>query len=91
MTQSGQLVVRYDRLVVKNGVHAAGNWAYAPQLAVFKLRCSQNLWVPSLETASWGAHTQFTFQKHPCLGPQLTPSGDLLRDFFNFSLALPWL
>jgi len=36
------------------------------------------LWVPSLETASSGAHTQFTFQKYPCLGPQMTPSATLL-------------
>jgi hypothetical protein len=38
--KSGQLV-RYDRLVVKSGVHAAGNQACAPELAPFKLRCYQ--------------------------------------------------
>ena len=27
-----------------------------------------------LKCASCGAHTQSTFQKYPCVGPQLTPS-----------------
>jgi hypothetical protein len=32
------------------------------------------LWVLSFIVASPGAHTQFTFQNHPCLGPQMATS-----------------
>jgi len=35
------------------------------------------LWVLSLENYWSGAHGQFTFKKHPHLGPQLTPSGSI--------------
>jgi len=43
--------------------------------ATFKLRSYQQyLWELSLIVASLGHHTQFTFQKHPHLGPQMTPS-----------------
>jgi hypothetical protein len=58
--------------VVKNRVHAAGKQTFLPLLATFKLRCY--LWVLSLIVASWGAHTQFTFQKYPHWGSPLTPS-----------------
>ena len=33
------------------------------------------LWVLSLETASWGAHTLGTFQKYPLFSPPSTTSG----------------
>jgi hypothetical protein len=33
------------------------------------------LWVLSLESANFGAHSLVTFLKYPCLGPQKTPSG----------------
>ena len=52
--------------------HVRRNWQFSSS-GVAKI-----LWVPSLETASWGAHTQFTFQKYPCLGPQMTPSAKIL-------------
>ena len=35
---------------------------------------SSYLWELSLIVASPGHHTQFTFQKYPCLGPQMTTS-----------------
>jgi hypothetical protein len=38
---------------------------------------SSYLWFLSLIVTSWGTSTQFTFQKHPCLGPQMTSSGKL--------------
>ena len=40
----GQLVVRYDRLVVKSGLHAAGNQACAPKLGNIKQKCSGTFW-----------------------------------------------
>jgi hypothetical protein len=45
--------------------------------ATLKLRCYQRryLWELSLIVASLGHHTQFTFQKHPHLGPQMTTFG----------------
>jgi len=59
-------VACYGELVVKNWVHA-GKQTFLPQLATFMLWCYQQcyLWVLSLIVASWGAHTQFTFQKYP--------------------------
>ena len=60
--------------VVKKRVHAAGNQTFLPKPATFKLRCY--LWELSLIVASPGHRTQFTFQKYPCLGPQMTTSGD---------------
>jgi hypothetical protein len=38
---------------------------------------SAYLWELSLIVASLGHHTQFTFQNHPCLGPQMTTSGKI--------------
>jgi len=64
-------VVRYERMVVKNRIHAAGKQTFLPQLATFKLKCY--LWVLSLIVASWGAHTQFTFQKYPFSGLRRPP------------------
>ena len=57
--------------------HVRRNWQFSSS-GVAKI--SEHLWVLSLETASWGAHTQFTFQKYPCLGPQMTSSG-IIRFF----------
>ena len=37
-----QWVIWYGEFVVKNGVHAAAYQTCVPQLAVFKLRCSQD-------------------------------------------------
>ena len=42
-TDTGQWVVKYERIVVENRVHAAGNQTCAPELALFKLRCYQPL------------------------------------------------
>ena len=71
-------MVRYERMVVKNRVHAAGKQTYLPQLATFKLKCCQQLSLGTeLDVASWGAHTQFTFQKYPFFRPLSTPSGVL--------------
>jgi len=74
-----------EDFVVKSGVHAVGNQTCVPLLAVFELRCSQKyyIWVLTLKAASSGAHTQFTFQKWPLLGPQLTPSA-ILQLFLCF-------
>ena len=38
---------------------------------------SSHLWVLSLEFANLVAHTQFAFLKYPCLGPPLTPFGEV--------------
>ena len=59
-------------MVVGNRVYAAGKQTFLPQLATFKLKCY--LWVLSLIVASWGAHTQFTFQKYPFFRPSSAPS-----------------
>ena len=69
-------VACYGDFVVKNRVHAAGKQTFLPLLAIFKLRCYQRryLWELSLIVASLGHHTQFTFQKHPRLGPRITTS-----------------
>jgi hypothetical protein len=40
------------------------------------------LWVLSLETASWGAHTLETSQKHPLFSPPSTTSGKTLLSLF---------
>jgi len=48
------------------------NWQHLCSGAI-----SSYLWVLSLIVASPGHHTQFTFQKHPCLGPQMTTFGNL--------------
>ena len=65
-------VACYGDLMVKIRVHAAGKQTFLPQLATFKLKCY--LWVLSLIVASWGAHTQFTFQKYPFFRPSSAPS-----------------
>ena len=44
------------------------------------------LWELSLIVASLGHHTQFTFQKHPNLGPQMTTS-EILHRFTHKTLA----
>ena len=65
------MVACCEDFVVKSRVHAAGNQTCAPLLAVFELRCFWRLlyiWVLILETASSGAHFQFTFAKVPPLG-----------------------
>ena len=70
-------VACYGDFVVKNRVYAAGNQTFLPIPAAFKLRCYRQLnylWELRTIVASLGHHTQFTFQKHPHLGPQMTPS-----------------
>jgi hypothetical protein len=42
------------------------------------------LWVLSLKTASWGAHTLGTFQKHTLFSPPSTTS-DKVRQIINSS------
>jgi hypothetical protein len=49
--------------------HFCPSWQHSCSGAI-----SSSLWVLSLIVVSWGAHTQFTFQKYPCLGPQMTTS-----------------
>jgi len=72
-------VACYGDCVVENRVHAAGNQTFLPKPATFKFKCYQQqyLWELSLFVVSLGHHTQFTFQNHPCLGPQMTPSDDI--------------
>jgi len=65
-------------IVVNNRVHAACNQTYLPKPATFKLRCYQLPLKTELDFAGSGHRTQFTFQKYPCLGPQMTTSGNLV-------------
>ena len=52
--------------------HVRRNWLFSSLDAI-----SSYLWVISLIVASWGTSTQFTFLKHPPLGPQMTTSGKM--------------
>jgi len=51
--------------------HFCRDWQHSSSGAI-----SSYLWELSLIFASPGHRTQFTFQKYPCLGPQMTTSGD---------------
>jgi hypothetical protein len=60
-------VVKYDRLVVKSGVHAVAYQACAPKLKIIKQKCS------SLKLPDLGAHTQGIFEKHAHCGGSCPP------------------
>jgi len=55
-----------------------GQLGICPPIGCFQAQLLPELGAIFLKTASWGAHTQSTFQKYPFLGPQLTTFGDLL-------------
>ena len=44
---------------------------------------SSYIWVLSLETASWGAHTLGTFKKHPLFSPPSTTSA-IIRSYMVY-------
>ena len=71
-------MVRYDKLVVKSGVHAAGNWHVCPYCTFqAQVLSAGYIWVLCLEGASWGTHTLGTFQMYPFFRPPSTTSGIL--------------
>ena len=55
--------------------HWSPSWQHSSSGAI-----SSYLWVLSLIVASWGAHTQFTFQKYPFFRPSQTPSGNFSKE-----------
>jgi hypothetical protein len=70
--------------------HWSPSWQHLSLSAI-----SSYLWVLSLIVASWGAHTQFTFQKYPFFRPSSTPSGKVLHVTSqtippNFKQATDW-
>ena len=72
--------MRYQRMVVKIGFtprairRVRPSWQHSSSGAI-----SRGYRVLSLIVASWGAHTQFKFQKYPFFRPLSTPSGVILR------------
>jgi hypothetical protein len=66
-----QWVIWYEEFVVESGVHAAAYQACAPQLAVFKLRYSQNRNCQLRRTYS------IHISKVPLFRASVDPSGNL--------------
>jgi len=55
--------------------HFCPSWQHSISSAI-----SSYLWVLSLIVASWGAHTQFAFQKYPFFRPFSTPFGIVAKN-----------